>query len=679
MDALRPWTVGNSDDFGIWHNPKTLSTFSVSVESLFPKLSFMIAPTAALPRQIRNESRMAVLGYLWIFLLILGCRPSCLANAMSPRREESSLGPSKSLSTQQDRKQPSFLRATQGMEHEDQSSAFRMKSHWLLSWSTDGAKEKKDTIAGNHNNNDREEKYHLGTTAETWRDMLPKWISTLQDYPQGERNQPPQYGHALFRRVVRGSRSLGDVELVDTTEASMSSSFVEETASTSVAVEEPEPYSPVQTWTSPLSTTTTTTTSNEFGITESPAPENGEFSSPMEWTPSEPVEQQHETPPEAAVGSALLDSEQQPLEQFGGQDGADEDADWGDEDWDDDEEEPNQIDGNDDTWDDDEDDDEWNDDEPAEQLEGGQTDDVVVMYAPDEVDSPGVQPEFDSQGNIPTKQEETVVNPEIQMGTTPATPTTTISGTTEYGNPPPSITPPVPVSPTMAPYGPSEYGNPPPSITPPVPESPAMAPYGPSGYVPPIEMSPPTPRPTGAPTAGLTLPLTPGPTPQPTPRPTTTPTPRPVEEKSVYKANDDETDDKTQQTDDLWNDDKTNVGKDNDDSTDDEYAAEVEEAVEKELQEEERKVKVLSASGVLLGIMAMIFTAYQMSENPDGIYAAACRFCITVLVCLFRIILSPCKGLFGYANNRHLSHYGHVPVSTMDYGYRDPSVELQLQ
>ena len=182
------------------------------------------------------------------------------------------------------------------------------------------------------------------------------------------------------------------------------------------------------------------------------------------------------------------------------------------------------------------------------------------------------------------------------------------------------------------------------------------------------------------------LPVTPSPVTIPEPVTTRTPTRAPVHAPTNVPTT-------KNKDDDLWNDDVV-VPTDTQDETaqkkqqqQEEQQQEEEEqqeqqqkgeeiVTEKELAQEERKVKVLSASGVILGVLAMIFTAYQMSENPDGIYAAACRFCITVVVCLFRIVLSPCKGWLGYSNHRHMSHYGHVPV---DYGYRDPTVELQLQ
>jgi hypothetical protein len=94
---------------------------------------------------------------------------------------------------------------------------------------------------------------------------------------------------------------------------------------------------------------------------------------------------------------------------------------------------------------------------------------------------------------------------------------------------------------------------------------------------------------------------------------------------------------------------------------------------------------VTTVLGILAAITGMIFTAWQMSDNPDGIYASLCRLTLTCLQLVFRIILSPCRKFLpccGYRNH-HLSGtngyhepYGHLPVSTMDYGYKDPTLEL---
>lgn len=158
---------------------------------------------------------------------------------------------------------------------------------------------------------------------------------------------------------------------------------------------------------------------------------------------------------------------------------------------------------------------------------------------------------------------------------------------------------------------------------------------------------------------------------------------KPTKSDDLWNDNDDAINSKQSKIDttiDLWNDDKIHPPTTTNPTT---TTQQQENAVmeNQEIAKEVRQIQYLSLSGMILAIFAMIFTAYQMSENPDGIYAAMCRFCITVLVCLFRLLLSPCKGFFfGFTNNnRHRNYYGHLPSSTLDYGYRDPSVELQLQ
>jgi hypothetical protein len=74
----------------------------------------------------------------------------------------------------------------------------------------------------------------------------------------------------------------------------------------------------------------------------------------------------------------------------------------------------------------------------------------------------------------------------------------------------------------------------------------------------------------------------------------------------------------------------------------------------------------------LLGLAAMIFTAWQMSDNPDGVFASLCRLILTAIQLLCRIVTQPCRKACGCQS--HNNPYG--SVSTMDYGYKDPALEL---
>jgi hypothetical protein len=89
--------------------------------------------------------------------------------------------------------------------------------------------------------------------------------------------------------------------------------------------------------------------------------------------------------------------------------------------------------------------------------------------------------------------------------------------------------------------------------------------------------------------------------------------------------------------------------------------------------------------GTLAAIAAMIFTAWQMSDNPDGIFASLCRLILTCVQLVIRVVMSPCRKYLPccYSYRGHMAGtngyhepYGHIPVSTMDYGYKDPALEL---
>ena len=96
----------------------------------------------------------------------------------------------------------------------------------------------------------------------------------------------------------------------------------------------------------------------------------------------------------------------------------------------------------------------------------------------------------------------------------------------------------------------------------------------------------------------------------------------------------------------------------------------------------------ITICATLLGVAAMIFTAWQMSDNPDGIFASLCRLIITSLQLLVRLACCPCcrkwclpwccccGGGVGGAAGGHGYHEPYGAVSTMDYGYKDPALEL---
>ena len=100
-------------------------------------------------------------------------------------------------------------------------------------------------------------------------------------------------------------------------------------------------------------------------------------------------------------------------------------------------------------------------------------------------------------------------------------------------------------------------------------------------------------------------------------------------------------------------------------TTDEEELEKEVEDEEEEIREVENEAKTAGGFGIALAFLGMIFTAHQMSENPDGIYASICRLCITMMGCILKVLLMPCRQLFG-------ARYpaGHMPVSTLEY--REP-------
>jgi len=74
----------------------------------------------------------------------------------------------------------------------------------------------------------------------------------------------------------------------------------------------------------------------------------------------------------------------------------------------------------------------------------------------------------------------------------------------------------------------------------------------------------------------------------------------------------------------------------------------------------EKKMEKLSFGILILSFLFMIVTAYQVAENPDGIFASMCRLFITMTVFLLKIIVYPFRRLFGKS-------YSHHPIHTPDY------------
>ena len=93
-----------------------------------------------------------------------------------------------------------------------------------------------------------------------------------------------------------------------------------------------------------------------------------------------------------------------------------------------------------------------------------------------------------------------------------------------------------------------------------------------------------------------------------------------------------------------------------------------EEAIE--IEAEEKAAEEVGGWAFLIGMLGMIVTAWQVSENPDGFYASFCRLTLTMCGCVVKVILLPfkvvCGNFFpGSAGGKH------HPIS-MAPDYREP-------
>jgi len=88
------------------------------------------------------------------------------------------------------------------------------------------------------------------------------------------------------------------------------------------------------------------------------------------------------------------------------------------------------------------------------------------------------------------------------------------------------------------------------------------------------------------------------------------------------------------------------------------------------LNRDEEEVKKVGGWLLATSIALMIYTAYQMSENPDGICASLCRLVIPVIGCIIKILFIPFKFIIG-GGRPSGGHYMATPDYRDPYGSRD--------
>ena len=89
--------------------------------------------------------------------------------------------------------------------------------------------------------------------------------------------------------------------------------------------------------------------------------------------------------------------------------------------------------------------------------------------------------------------------------------------------------------------------------------------------------------------------------------------------------------------------------------------------------DEEKEAAKISVLYFIITLILMVFTAQQMSENPDGVYANVCRLGITIVGCIFKIILLPFQKYCGLCSRQGYSHH---LVTTSDPYARTNRMEI---
>jgi hypothetical protein len=87
-----------------------------------------------------------------------------------------------------------------------------------------------------------------------------------------------------------------------------------------------------------------------------------------------------------------------------------------------------------------------------------------------------------------------------------------------------------------------------------------------------------------------------------------------------------------------------------------------------EFKEEEEEVAKISFIYFIITMILMVFTAHQLSEYPDGVYANMCRLTITIMGVFFKLLLFPFRKVCGFGSRTGYAHH----LVTNQSEFRDP-------
>jgi hypothetical protein len=71
----------------------------------------------------------------------------------------------------------------------------------------------------------------------------------------------------------------------------------------------------------------------------------------------------------------------------------------------------------------------------------------------------------------------------------------------------------------------------------------------------------------------------------------------------------------------------------------------------------------------VMGLVGMVFTAWQMADYPDGLFAGLCRLIFGSIRSLMYILTTPCRCCGGCSRTGVGGHEPYGRIATMEYGY----------
>ena len=84
--------------------------------------------------------------------------------------------------------------------------------------------------------------------------------------------------------------------------------------------------------------------------------------------------------------------------------------------------------------------------------------------------------------------------------------------------------------------------------------------------------------------------------------------------------------------------------------------------------------EILAGVIALFGLLGMVFTGWQLLENPQGLCASICRLCVTCFACFCKVIFLPCR----LCCDRHRGYTGSNTMDNSSFLNNEHTHDLEL-